>query len=126
MKPFSRADRVAGQIQKVLSEVLKKRVRDPRVQLATISSVKMSADLKNAKIYFMVPGGETNKRDATDGFHCALGYLKRILARRLGLRYMPNLKFFYDESFDYGDHIDTLLRSIRQKDGSDSTSIEEQ
>ena len=126
MKPFSRADRVGGQIQKVLSEVLKKRVRDPRVQMATISRVKMSADLKIAKIYFMVPGGGKNRKEAADGFYCALGYVKRILAQRLGLRYMPDLKFFYDESFDYGTHIDRLLRSIKQKNGSDSTSLEEQ
>ncbi len=125
MKPFSRADRVGGQIQKVLSEVLKKRVRDPRVQMATISHVKMSADLKIARIYFMVPGGSKNKKEAIDGFHCASGYVKRILAQRLGLRYMPDLKFFYDESFDYGTHIDSLLRSIKQKNGSDRISIEE-
>ena len=124
MKPFTRSDRVAGQIQKVLSEILKKRIRDPRLQMTTITGVKLSQDLRIARIYFIAPGGEKSRNEVTKGFQSALGYVKRTLARRLGLRYMPDLKFFYDESFDYGAHIDNLLRSIKQNNGSNNTQFE--
>ena len=109
MIPFSRADRVSGLIQEVLSELLKKNIRDPRLAMATISSVKMSRDLKLARIYFTIYGDSEKSEAAVQGFESARGFIKRSLARRLSLRYMPDLKFFYDESFEYGSHIDQLL-----------------
>ena len=114
MKPFSRADRVGGLLHEVLSDLLKKEIRDPRLEMTTITAVKMSSDLKNAKIYFTMPPGSPEARNgAAEGFNSAAGYLKKKLARQLGLRYMPALKFFYDESLDYGAHINQVLKSIQ-------------
>ena len=122
MTPFSRAERVSGLIQEVLSDLLKKRIHDPRLQMATITKVKMSADLKLARIYFTIYGDRKKSEDAANGFDSARGFIKRNLARRLGLRYMPELKFFYDESFDYGLHIDQLLKKITTDNGSNHQS----
>lgn len=122
MSPFSRADRVSGLIQEVLAELLKKNIRDPRLAMATISSVKMSRDLKLARIYFTIYGDSQKSEEAAQGFESALGFIKRSLARRLGLRYMPNLKFFYDESFEYGSHIDQLLEKLSTDNGPDHQS----
>jgi ribosome-binding factor A len=124
MKPFSRADRVGGQIQRALSDLLRKRISDPRLQNATISEVKMSADLKLAKIYYTLSGGENALDDALDGFNSANGFVKRTLARELGLRYMPELKYYYDDSFDYGAKIDSLIKSIKKNNETDSQSSE--
>jgi ribosome-binding factor A len=124
MKPFSRADRVSGQIRKVLSELLQKEIKDPRLEMATITGVKMSADLKNARIYFVISGASNKKTDAAKGFQRASGYIKRTLASQLGLRYMPNLKFYYDDSFDYGDHIETLLKKIDTDHESNNKTTE--
>ena len=118
MKPFARSERVGGQIQKILSELLQKKINDPRLDMATITGVKMSPDLKNAYIYFTTSGGEKSQKNAFDGFTSATGFLKKILAKRLGLRYMPKLKFFHDDSFDYGSRIDSLLKSISQEQES--------
>jgi ribosome-binding factor A len=122
MIPFSRADRVSGLIQKVLSELLKKKIHDPRLEMATISSVKMSRDLKLARIYFTIYGDRQKSEAAAQGFESARGFIKRSLAPRLGLRYMPDLKFFFDESFDYGSHIDQLLEKITTDNGPDHQS----
>ena len=122
MIPFSRADRVSGLIQEVLSELLKKNIRDPRLAMATISSVKMSRDLKLARIYFTIYGDSKKSEAAVQGFESARGFIKRSLARRLSLRYMPDLKFFYDESFEYGSHIDQLLEKISTENESDLNS----
>ena len=122
MTLFSRADRVSGLIQEVLSELLKKRIHDPRLHMATITKVKMSPDLKLARIYFTIYGDRKKSEDATDGFESARGFIKRNLARRLGLRYMPELKFFYDDSFDYGLQIDQILEKIKMDNGPDHQS----
>jgi len=122
MIPFSRADRVGGLIQEVLSELLKTKIHDPRLAMATISSVKMSRDLKLARIYFTIYGDDHKSEAAVKGFESARGFIKRNLARRLGLRYMPDLKFFYDESFDYGSHIEQLLGKITTDNGPDHQS----
>ena len=116
MIPFSRADRISGLIQKTLSGLLQKRVKDPRLEMITITGVRMTRDLRLARIYFSTPGGEERQQAATQGFKSALGFVKRTLASRLGLRYMPDIQFIHDETFDYGAGIDKLLNRIRTED----------
>ena len=118
MKPYARAERVGEEIQKVLSVLLQKEIRDPRLALIVITGVKMSRDLKFASIYYSVSGGDMeSQKQAELGFTSAKGFVKKELAARLGLRYMPELRFFYDESFDYGERIEHLLKSIETNDG---------
>ena len=94
MTPFSRADRVSGLIQEVLSELLKKNIRDPRLAMATITSVKMSRDLKLARIYFTIYGDSEKSEAAAQGFESARGFIKRSLARRLELALYAGFKIF--------------------------------
>jgi ribosome-binding factor A len=110
---------------KVLAMLLQKEMSDPRLSGVTITEVKMSPDIKNAKIYFTCQGGEKSKEAVVAGFGSAKGYLKRTLAKQLGLRYMPELKFFYDESFDYGERIEKVLKSINAADGIDHLTTKE-
>lgn len=126
MKAFGRADRVAVQIQKVLSELLLKKTKDPRLDMAVVTGVKMSRDIRTANIYFTVTGGRESKDQTMKGFQDAHGFLKRTLAKQLGLRYMPEIKFIYDESIDYGAHIDNLIKSIHSDDGTGNISTEEE
>jgi ribosome-binding factor A len=115
MKPFARSDRVGCQIQKVLSDLLLKRVKDPRLKSASITGVKMSRDLRIARVYFITSDNKHNIDKTIEGFKSALGYVKYKLAAELGLRYMPELRFFHDESFEYGVHIDKLLSRIHDE-----------
>ena len=123
MKPFARSDRVSGQIQKVLSDILLKNIKDPRLKGTTITHVKMSRDLKYARVYFITSGGKERGEEAVLGFKSALGYVKRKLAAQLGLRYMPELRFFYDDSFDYGSHIDKIIKSVKSENEFNNTTI---
>ena len=122
MMTFSRADRVSALIQELLSELLKKDIHDPRLAMATVTGVKMSRDLKLARIYFSIYGGKSKSEAAALGFESARGFIKRSLAPRLGLRYMPDLQFFYDDSFDYSSHIEQLLKKVADDNGPDSQS----
>ena len=121
MNPFARSERVSGLIQKVLSEILHKDIKDPRLKMATITGVEVSRDLRLAYIYFTTPDGDQKKDAAIKGFNSARGFIKRILANELDLKYMPDIKFIYDESLDYGSHIDSLIRLTREKDGKNSS-----
>lgn len=122
MIPFARSDRVSGLIQKVLSEILKRDIGDPRLKMATITEVEVSRDLKLARIYFTTPDGKQKKDAAIKGFNSARGFIKRILAHEIGLKYMPDIKFFYDDSLDYGEHIDELIKSSKIENGSDHST----
>jgi len=117
MTEFTRADRVSGLIQKTLSEILRKTIKDPRLELTTITTVKMSRDLRIARIYYTIPSGKKDIKRVEEGFKSSSGFIKRKLAGKLGLRYMPDLKYFYDDSFDYGAHIEDVLKSIKTNDG---------
>ena len=112
MKPYPRADRVGMKIQSVLTELLTRKLQDPRIEMATISGVKMTSDLRVAYVYFSVFGDEARIEQARQGFKSSLGYIKKVMAPQLGLRYMPDLKFIHDTSFDRGSRIDDLLRDI--------------
>jgi ribosome-binding factor A len=126
MKPFARSDRVCGHIQKALSDILLKRIKDPRLESATITGVTMSRDLRIARVYFTTPGNKKSVKEAVEGFKSAIGYVKRTLAGELGLRYMPELRFFHDESFDFGSHIDKILKDVKTDNGVTHTSLKEE
>jgi len=110
MKPYPRGDRVGIKIQAALTELMTKKLQDPRIEMATISGVKMTPDLCIAYIYFSVFGDEKRVQDALEGFKSSLGFIKKSIAPKLGLRYMPDLKFIHDTSFDRGSRIDRLLK----------------
>lgn len=125
-RSFNRAERVGGQVQKILAGLIRKGINDPRLALATISGVTMSRDLRIAKVYFTAPGGAHDEQELLAGFESAKGFIKRELARELGLRYMPDLKFFYDASFDYGAHINRVLKSLQTNDEKNNPTTDDQ
>ena len=126
MKPFTRADRISGHIQKILSDLLKKKIKDPRLETVAVTRVEMTGNLRVANIYFAARGGKKNSKKASAGLKSALKFLKRSLANSLGLRYMPELKFFYDESFEYGARIDELLNSVNADITQNNTKVDQQ
>ena len=115
MKPYSRSDRVGEQIRKVLAELLQKEISDPRLAGTLITAVKMSRDLRIAKIYFATTSTRSASHDATEGFDRARGFIKKELAHRLGLRYMPDLKFFYDDAIDRGARMEELIKMVKNE-----------
>ncbi len=113
MKPYPRSERIGAKIKTVLSEILQKKVQDPRIEMATISSVEVTKDLRVAYIYFSVFGSEDRVEDAVKGFQSSHGFIKKALASKLGLKFMPELRFVHDQSFDRGSRIDRLLKSVQ-------------
>jgi len=111
MRPYSRAERISVRIQSVITDLLSKKMQDPRIEMATISGVKLSADLRIAHVYVAVFGDKKRIKETLEGFHKSSGFIRKSIAPKLGLKYMPELKFVHDDSFDKAAKMDELIKS---------------
>ena len=109
-----RPQKVADMIQRELSELLRREVRDPRVGMVTLTSVDVSPDFSHAKVLFTCLD-PAHVEEAGRGLHRAAGFLRSQLARRLKLYATPELRFEYDESIERGDRLHRLIDSVRLK-----------
>ncbi|MBP3558315.1 MAG: 30S ribosome-binding factor RbfA [Thermoguttaceae bacterium] len=89
--------KAAQAIREVVATSLLTDLKDPRVETTTITKVEVSADMRNAKVFFMIRGGEAKERLALKGLQSAAGYLQQKCARRIDARYTPKLSFEVDE-----------------------------
>jgi ribosome-binding factor A len=115
MKPYTRAERISSKIHQAITQLLTKKISDPRIEMATISQVKMSADLRLASVYVTAFGDEEKIADTLAGFKKSKGFIKKHIAPQLGLKYMPDLRFFYDDSFDKAAKMDALIETAIKK-----------
>jgi ribosome-binding factor A len=107
-----RVDRINGLLRQELSQLLSRQTKDPRINgVITITQVKTSADLRNARVYVSVMGDADAKRQALAGIESAATFLRHELRDRLSLRYVPFMKFELDESMEDAN---ALLRMIDQ------------
>ena len=112
-----RTDRVGMEIKREINEILQKKVRDPRVQGVTITDVQMVGDLSMAKVYYTIMSDlASDNQKAQIGLEKATGTIKRELGRKLTLYKIPDLVFEKDQSIEYGNKIDQMLRALEQKD----------
>jgi len=108
-----RSVRVAGRVREHLSTLIARRVRDPRAQAAIITRVEMPDDLRSARVYVRtLESDQAKAEEAVDALTRAGKFLKTEITRALGLRFAPDLHFFYDAGQDARDRIDALLKEI--------------
>lgn len=122
MNERPRNERVASELAEELAGLISRDLADPRVEGVIISRVSMTPDLKSARIYFRLAVGADEParvEGAQKGLERASARLKKTAAKRLGLRWVPELRFFYDEGQDARDRIEELLDEVRRdrKDG---------
>ena len=121
MPTFKRAVRVADRIMEEVADILHREVKDPRMALITLTGVKVSDDLRNARIYFVEMGQETCREETKEALKKASGFVRRELGKRLQLRYVPEIIFTADETFAYGNRIDRLIHEIHQQEETDDS-----
>jgi ribosome-binding factor A len=107
-----RQRKIADQIKKNISQIIDRKLKDPRKGFITITQVKITRDLKIANIYFTCLGDEEQRRKSRQALESANKFIRSELAPLLKLRFMPELRFFYDETLDYARHVDDLLKQI--------------
>jgi ribosome-binding factor A len=104
-----RMRRVNGAVREVLSARIAEGLKDPRIGFVTLTSVETSPDLRHARVYVSVLGGESERADTLAGLASAHGVLQQTIARELRLKRTPTLQFVFDESIDRGMRISKLL-----------------
>lgn len=108
-KDFSRTERVNEQIQRELATIVQTELKDPRIKLITLTSVDISPDFAQAKIYFTSLDQSEGPKETIKALTQAAGFLRRELARRMTIRIIPQLHFFYDKSVERGVHLSQLI-----------------
>jgi ribosome-binding factor A len=115
-----RKNRVAELLRQAISDIVVLKIKDPRVQGITITEVRMSADLKSAKVYFSsLTDGKTESHKR--GLENAGGFIRHQLRQELDLKYIPELSFFYDTSFDNFSRINKLLKEVVTSETNDES-----
>ena len=122
MKPYLRAERISGKIQHAITELLNKKMQDPRIEMATVSGIKMTPDLRVAHVYVTVFGDKKRISEVMEGFKSSKGFIKKSIAPKLGLKYMPDLKFVHDDSFDKAARMDELIKDASSGKSEDPSS----
>jgi ribosome-binding factor A len=118
---YKRSDKVAESIHEQVSGLLIKGLKDPRIGFVTITGVKVTDDLSIATIYFSVIGSDEEKHDSEKGLNSAKGFVRKEIAANLRMRRVPEIIFKYDNSFEYGQRIESILSEINAAKGSDDT-----
>lgn len=115
---YKRADRVGDLIKEEISRIIQHELKDPGIGFVTITAVKLSDDLRHAKIFYSVLGDEKAKKESSSALQRACGFVQHEIGRKLRLKYTPEIYFCFDPSVEYGAHIETLLEKIHQSQGS--------
>jgi ribosome-binding factor A len=109
-REYERSSRIAEQLQRELSELIRRQVKDPRIHLVTITEVDVSPDLSNAKILISVLGAQGPQPEVVSALNHAAGFLRHTLGRSLKLRTIPELHFYYDDTLDRAARLDALIK----------------
>ena len=110
-----RGFKIADHIRKTVSEIVRAKVRDPRVKKVTITDVEITYDITIAKVFYSVyPWSENNLKDANAGLHSAKKFIRMQLGNELTCYRIPELTFKLDTSLDHGDRINELLTRVSE------------
>lgn len=117
-RDYPRSRRIAEQVQRELSDIVRLELKDPRVGMITITDVEVSPDQSHARIFFTLLGDQPRIDDATAGLQHAAGFLRSQLAQRMKLRIVPHLQFKYDESVERGMRLSQLIDAAIAQDAA--------
>lgn len=103
------------EVQRELSKVISQEMKDPRIDpLTSVIAVEVTPDLKQAKVYVSVLGTEEKKQATLEGLRSAAPFIRRHLASTINLRNTPELRFYMDESIEYGVHMSQLIEEVNK------------
>lgn len=122
--------RVNGEVHRVLAEVIRSEIKDPRINpMTSVVAVEVAPDLKTCKAWISVLGNEESQKDTLEGLKSAEGYIRSLLAKNINLRNTPEIRFILDQSIAYGVSMSKMIDDVNRADderhvddnGSDET-----
>ena len=120
---FARTDRVAEQIRRDLSELIRAEIRDPRVKQVSLTAVEVTPDYAHAKVFYTALVAESERDALAQGLKRASGFLRHELSRLLLLRTVPELHFVYDTSVERGISLSSLIDSAVARTADDADDV---
>ena len=107
-----RIEKLQELIKQETGKMLLNDIKDPRIGFVTVTDVEMTGDLREAKIFVSIMGGDEQVKNSLEGLQSALGFIRREIGKRIRLRFTPEISFALDTSLDYGEHIQKLLLQV--------------
>ncbi len=109
--------RVNGEVMRVLAEVIRSEIKDPRINpMTSVVAVEVAPDLKTCKAWISVLGNEESQKDTLAGLKSAEGYIRNQLARKINLRNTPEIRFIIDQSIEYGVNMSRMIDEVNRAD----------
>ncbi|MGI6012316.1 MAG: 30S ribosome-binding factor RbfA [Ruminococcus sp.] len=118
--------RINGEVQRELSLIIQKEIKDPRIHMMTsVTGAEVAPDLKTCKVYISVLGDDKEKEDTLAGLRSAEGYIRRMLAKNLNLRNTPEISFRLDTSIEYGVAMSKKIAEIKSREDGENRDEED-
>jgi ribosome-binding factor A len=111
-----RLARIEGEMQRVLSTLLSREVRDPRVGTVTLTAINVAPDMSSARVFFVPFGDKHTPDEVSQGLNRAAGFLRGEVGRALALRHAPKLEFVYDQQIEHADKLTRLIDGAVKSD----------
>ena len=122
-----RADQVGEQVREEIMSIIRRELKDPRIGFVSVTSVRMSPDLRHARVSVSVLGNPEEQKESIRGLVSAKGLIRHELGRRLqNLKFSPELRFELDSSIEYAVHISELLKEVLPPSGGEPIPIAEE
>jgi ribosome-binding factor A len=112
----ARTRRLAERIAKIVAELLERRIKDPRLGFVTVTEVRLTGDLREAKVFYTVLGTAEDREESAAALRSATGIIRSEVGRLIGLRHTPSLEFIADALPEDSQRIDELVATARQRD----------
>ncbi|MBI5418150.1 30S ribosome-binding factor RbfA [Candidatus Poribacteria bacterium] len=113
--PSRRIERVNELIHEEISDIIQKKLNDPRIGFVTVSDVEVSDDLRYAKVFVTVYGTEQAKESSLIGLTQARGFIRREVGKRIRLRYIPEIFFKFDDTLERSSKLQEILNKIENE-----------
>lgn len=113
-----RPERVQEALRQEISKILHNEIKDPRIGFLTITKVELTKDLRHAVVYFSILGEMSDKTLALKGLNSAKGYIRSVVAERIKLRFVPEIRFRIDDSLEHTKEIYDILDRIKKEKGN--------
>jgi len=110
-----RSERVEEQLKKEISRILQEDIKDPRIGFTTITRIDLTGDLRYARVYFSILGDDKAKEESLEGIKSSVGFIRKLIAERMNLRYVPELYFKLDNSIEYSINLEKTFERIRHE-----------
>ena len=112
---YKRSDRVAALIKEEVSKIILHDLQDPDLGFVTVTKVRLTSDLKHAKVYYSILGDEDKKAKSAAAFERSTKIIRSEVGHRINIRSVPTIQFLYDDSGEYADKINRIINKLNEE-----------